>query len=227
MRIAFLSDLHANMDALGVLADDIASADAVVCLGDFVGYYCQVNEVIDAVRGIGVRCVLGNHDHFLLHGCPPTVPPAVAWGIAYAARVITAENRAWLASLPLVWGGNIGGRAMLLAHGSPWRPLTDYLYPDSAALAGLSAFDFAVVALGQTHHALVRQEGEVCVLNPGSAGQSRDIPAHACMAMLDTETFAVERIARPYDPARTMARAREAGAGPWITKHLVAPPAVA
>ncbi len=227
MRLAVLSDLHANADALAVLADAIAGVDAVICLGDLVGYYCQVNEVIDMMRGMGARCVLGNHDHFLLHGCPPDVPPAVAWGIAYATQVITAANRAWLASLPLVWGGEIGGRAMLLAHGSPWRPLTDYLYPDSPALTGLSAFDFAVIALGQTHRALVRQEGAVCVLNPGSVGQSRDTDtiAHACMAILDTETLAVERLARPYDLAATMARARAAGAGPWITKHLVPSPA--
>ena len=221
MRLAVLSDLHANADALAVLADDIAGADAVICLGDLVGYYCQVNEVIDAMRAMGARCVLGNHDHFLLHGCPPDVPPAVTWGIAYAAQVVTADNRAWLASLPLVWGDEIGGRAMLLAHGSPWRPLTDYLYPDSPALAGLSAFGFAVVALGQTHRTLVRQEGAVCVLNPGSVGQSRDTPAHACMVILDTQTLVAERVSRPYNPAATIARARVAGAGPWITKHLV------
>lgn len=220
MRVALIADLHANAPALAALAGDLAAADAAVCLGDLVGYYTDANETVEAVRAMGARCVLGNHDAFALRGCPPELPPAVRWGAAHAARALSAGNRAWLAGLPLVWGGEVGGRSLLLAHGSPWRPLTDYLYADTPAVDALGAFGFDVVALGQTHRALDRRAGDALVLNPGSVGQSRDRPAHACMMLLDTDTLAVERVARPYDPAPVIARARAEGAGEWITKHL-------
>jgi predicted phosphodiesterase len=164
--------------------------------------------------------VLGNHDSFLLHGCPPDANDAVRFGIEYADRVITADHRAWLAQLPLTWGGALGGRSILIAHGSPWRPLADYLYIDSPLLAGLDAFDYDVIAFGQTHRALVRDERQPCLLNPGSVGQSRDMPGRACALALETDTMVVTRLERPYDSAPMITMARHQGAGDWITKHF-------
>jgi putative phosphoesterase len=219
MRLVFISDIHANADALAALADDLAAADQIACLGDLLGYYCQVNEVLDAVRAMNAICVLGNHDAFILHGCPPDANEAVRFGIAYADRVITPAHRAWLAALPLTWGGILGGRSMLLVHGSPWRPLADYLYADSPLLTRLDAFDYDVIAFGQTHRALVRA-GRPFLLNPGSVGQARDMQGRACALLLDTETMAVTPVAHPYDVTGVIARARHHGAGDWITKHL-------
>lgn len=220
MRLAFISDIHANAEALGALADVLGAADQVVCLGDLVGYYCQVNEALDLVRGMNAQCVLGNHDSFLLHGCPPDANDAVRFGIAHADRVITADHRAWLTQLPLTWGGMLGGRAILLAHGSPWRPLTDYLYADSPLLAGLDAFDYDAVAFGQTHRALVRNARRPYLLNPGSVGQSRDVRGHACMLTVNTDIMAVERTERAYDIEHVIALAERNGAGTWAPKHL-------
>lgn len=221
MRIAFLSDIHANAEAMRVLPAVVTAADEVVCLGDCTGYYCQVNEALDIVRGLNVRGVLGNHDYFVLHGCPPGMNDAVRFGVEYARRVLSPDHRAWLASLPLVWGGAIGGRTMLLAHGSPWRPLEDYLYADNPAIHDLDRFAYDVVAFGQTHRALVRDDRAPLLLNPGSVGQSRDHPGVACALVLDTETLVVERIACPYDVGPVIALAERHGAGSWITKHLV------
>jgi putative phosphoesterase len=221
MRIALISDLHANTTALEALADVVSGADRVVCLGDLVGYYCGVNEVIGAVREMGALCVLGNHDDFLLHGCPADAPEAVRWSIGYADRVIDPGHRDWLAKLPLAWGGNLGGTTWLAVHGSPWSPLGDYIYADSPKLQGLAAFDYDVVALGQTHRPLQRMDGRPRLVNPGSVGQSRHAPAVACAAVVDTETMACEAVERPYDPSRVIEAARRNGASHWITKHLV------
>lgn len=220
MKIALIADLHANADALAALTPDLTAADTVVCLGDLVGYYCQPNEAVEAMRALGARCVRGNHDAWVLNDLPDDVNDAVRFGIRYAQQTLTAENRAWLAELPLMWEGMIGGRSLLLAHGSPWHPLDDYLYADSPRIADLGHFDTDVISVGQTHRALVRP-GPPLLINPGSVGQSRDIVAHACMALLDTDTLAVTQIARPYNPSPTIARARAHGAGAWITKHLV------
>jgi len=221
MNVLILSDIHANLVALEALKDDLARANVILHLGDVVGYYCQVNETIDQLRVLGARCVLGNHDDFVLHGGPAGLNPAVQFGIDFADRVITPENRQWLAALPLSWGGVIGGRRFLLSHGSPWKPLQDYLYADNPLLNQLADFDYDVIAFGQTHRGLLRTDQRPHLLNPGSVGQSRDRTALACAVMLHTPTMTYEIIERAYDVHAVMALARQHGAGEWIGKHLV------
>jgi putative phosphoesterase len=221
VRVALLSDVHANLQALLAIEGVLRQADRVVCLGDVVGYYCQVNEVLDFIRSLDPVCVLGNHDWFLLHGCPATAPEAVQFGIRYADRAITADHRAWLAAQPLCWGGTIGGRSFLLNHGSPWDPLHGYLYADNSDLALLHAFRYDVVAFGQTHRVLQRTEAMPLLLNPGSVGQSRDVTAAACTMVVDTRDLSVEPVARPYDPGPVMSLAKHEGAGDWVSRHLI------
>lgn len=220
MRLALISDLHANFFALQTLTEALSTLDCVLCLGDLVGYYCQVNEVIDFVRERNALCILGNHDAFLLHGCPPTVSEAVRFGIEYADRVIDADHRRWLASLPLVWGGLCDGVTVLAAHGSPWRPLTDYLYPDHPALEALQGFDYDVIAFGQTHRPVMRTAQRPWLLNPGSVGQARHTAAVATALQLDTETMQLSWIEQVYDPEPVIQLAKRHGAGEWIDKHL-------
>lgn len=221
MRLAILSDIHSNLTALDTLMPDIARADRVVCLGDVTGYYGQPNEAVDRMRQLDALCVLGNHDHFALVGCPSGAPEAVQWGITFAQSHLTPENKAWLSALPLTWEGEIGGMRALFVHGAPWDPLGAYLYADNPRLSELDAYDLDLIAFGQTHRALLRDDARPILLNPGAVGQSRDGAAQACMALIDTETRAVELIRRPYDPTPVIERARSHGAGGWILKHLV------
>ena len=210
------------MEGLNALSDILDAADRVVCVGDIVGYYCQVNEVIVAIRERDVLCVAGNHDRFLVR--PQTLPKntAVRFGIEFANSVITPENRRWIEELPMTWGGDIGGLTWLLFHGSPWRPLHDYIYPDSPQLSQLDSFDYDVIAFGQTHIPIYRSGRRPMLLNPGSVGQSRHRPGVACAAVVDTDSSAVEMIERPYDYDSVLALALHHGAGEWITKHFTA-----
>lgn len=224
MNILILSDIHANLEALLALRPAISKAELVICLGDFIGYYCQVNEVLDVIRGLPATvCVRGNHDQFLLTNCPPDAPQGVRFGVDHARRVIAPSHRRWLDSLPLVWGGMIGGRSLLLAHGSPFSPLSDYLYEDKLRGSRLERFDFDLIAFGQTHRPLVI-EGPPILLNPGAVGQSRHQPAVACAARLESNSMTIEQIAVPYDPGPVIELARSYGAEGWIAKHLIAAP---
>lgn len=222
MKLALFSDVHANAEALAAVWDVLEGADRAVCLGDLTGYYCQVNEVLDAVRSLDALCVLGNHDAFVLGGAAPRdAPPAVRAGVEYACRTIQPSHRDWLAALPWVWGGALGGRSFLLAHGSPWRPLADYLYADHPRLPELAGFDCDVIAVGQTHRVLVRRQSRPALLNPGSVGQPRDRTAQACVLLLDTETLEVEEVARPFDPAPVIQKALDNGwKEEWVLQHL-------
>ena len=62
MRLAVLSDIHANLAALEAVRDDMPEVDEVWALGDIVGYGPQPNEVIAALQAMGARSVMGNHD---------------------------------------------------------------------------------------------------------------------------------------------------------------------
>jgi putative phosphoesterase len=221
MNILILSDLHANYEALKPIRSVASEVDLVLCLGDFIGYYCQVNEVIDFARELNVLGVRGNHDEYLLSGCPPEVPEAVRFGIDYADGVIDPEHRRWLAALPLIWGGMLGERSLLLSHGSPFRPLTDYLYPNKIGDIPLGIFDFDALAFGQTHRPLLDASRRPLLLNPGSTGQSRLTPGSACVARLVTETMSVELSQYSYDTQKVIEIAQKHGAGSWITKFLV------
>lgn len=220
MRVAVISDVHANLEALTAIRDLLDGADTVVCLGDLVGYYTQVNEVIEMVRGYQPIAVLGNHDQFLLQGTPESANPAVRFGIEHADRVISADNRAWLAGLQETWTGTLDGATWLACHGSPWS-INDYIYEDSPMLPALDELDCDVIAFGQTHRPLVRSDRTPALINPGSVGQSRHRPSVACAAAVDDGGRRFTVVEREYDPRPVMAMATRAGAGDWIGKHLV------
>jgi predicted phosphodiesterase len=224
VRAVILSDIHANFEALKALDSVIRGADLCICLGDFIGYYCQVNEVLDFIRARDVLCIRGNHDNFLTAGCPESASEAVRFGIDYADRVIHPDHRRWLAQLPLLWGGFLGGAAgcsLLLCHGSPWQPLEDYLYADSALLPQLEQFSFDLIAFGQTHRPLLIEQASRLRLNPGSVGQSRHWPSVACAAVVEVSAHpSVTLIEIPYDAEPVIRLAVQAGAREWIRKHL-------
>jgi len=222
MRLALISDLHANAAALSTLIDVLDSADRVVCLGDVVGYYCQVNETIDLLRQYDPICILGNHDYFLLHGCRDDASDSVRFGVEFAQRLITSQHRAWLSSLPHVWGGEIDRRSCLFFHGSPWQPIDHYLYADSPLLSDLDLFEQDLLAFGQTHRPMIRLEKRPALINPGSVGQSRNSQSYgkACAVILDTETMVAQSIMREYDMQSVVEQALEHGAGEWVRKFL-------
>ena len=149
------------------------------------------------------------------------VPEAVRFGIEYADRVIDPDHRRWLAGLPLIWGGRMGGRSVLLSHGSPFRPLEEYLYPNRIPQVPLELFDFDGLAFGQTHRPYLDTSRRPFLLNPGSIGQARPRPGVACAARWDPEAATVEMLEYPFDPTPVISLARNNGAGDWITKHLL------
>ncbi|NLW91107.1 MAG: metallophosphoesterase family protein [Syntrophomonadaceae bacterium] len=221
MRVAVIADIHANYEALSSLQTLLESVDQVICLGDYVGYYCQVNEVIDFVRSLGAISILGNHDHFLLHGCPEGLSPHVKFGIDYARKNISRINYQWLEGLPLMWAGFIGGHSFLCVHGSPFDTLYDYIYEDSTVLPALDRFNYDVITFAQTHRSYIRPDSRPLLINPGSVGQSRDVAAKACVVVFDTESRECRMIRQDFDPVRVVDLALKSGAdGSWIRKHL-------
>ena len=136
MRIAVLSDVHANLAALEAVCSDLPTVDEVWVLGDIVGYGPQPNEVIATLQAMGARSVLGNHDGAAIGTVDASYfNPDARTAIEWTATAVDPNARAYLASLPEV--RRVGDRTAV--HGSPRDPSWEYITGPSVAAAHFGA----------------------------------------------------------------------------------------
>lgn len=223
MRIGVLSDAHANLAGLEAALAAMGRVDRLLFAGDFVGYYFDAAAVVGRLRDSGAECVLGNHDAYLLAhlGVREDLAVNAREAAAYRARYgpgleragaeLSREDVEWLASLPTSRRLRLDRLEVLLVHGSPWRPLDEYVYPDHPGFERFRGLEPDLVVMGHTHHPLHRREGAVTLLNPGSCGQPRDRDPRASFAVLEVDGVDVEvRIERtPWDREPLLARCGE------------------
>ena len=100
--IAIISDIHGNYPALrAVLSElDRMKPKLVLCLGDIAGYYCLLNECIDALRERPIIRLLGNHDYYLTTATGCARSRTANYCLEYQARHITEDRLRWLAGHP-------------------------------------------------------------------------------------------------------------------------------
>lgn len=195
MRVACLSDIHANLIALEAVLDDIPSdVDELLCAGDVVGYNPWPQACIEAVRERAIPTVAGNHDRMVNAERNFRGNGMAAAGIVHARNRLSAADREWLADRPVELRA-IEDRVKVV-HGHPDDP-DRYTYPDQFGPDLLG--DEAVLILGHTHvqHHEVYDDG--VVLNPGSVGQPRDEDPRAAYAILDIDTLSVDERRVEYD----------------------------
>jgi predicted phosphodiesterase len=216
VRYAVLSDVHSNLDALDAAFALIRDDDAVLCLGDIVGYGPNPNECVARIRERATATVLGNHDvaaidDFGLAYFNPAAREAMKW----TQSVLSEENRAWLDQL----GYEFRMPEFLLVHGAPVNYF-EYILDKAGAARAFAATDAPVIFVGHTHiaevyslnpdgsidHAHLQQGGEVplidgvrYLINVGSIGQPRDLNPRASFGFFDTvaRTLRVERVEYP------------------------------
>ena len=231
MRVAVISDIHANYHALEtVLAEiDAAGVDAVWCLGDSVGYGPLPNECCDTVQARADSCLVGNHDLVVLGELAVSdFNDEAAAAATWTTNVLTEVSRAFLAQLRP--SGTADG--VELFHASARDPVWEYVLTEEAAHATLELTEAPVVLVGHSHIALaLAQDGDGVagglapagtelelsgrrLLNPGSVGQPRDGDPRAAWLLLDLERrFAsFRRVAYPIE--KTQNEMRERGL-PW------------
>lgn len=212
MKIAFFSDIHANLPALeAVLADiDHQQPDFIYCLGDLVGYNIWPNEVAMEIRKRRIPTLAGNYDEGIgLHsndcGCAYKSDEEKANGavsIAYTNETVSDEVRAYLRTLPrhmsLKFQNNGENINILMVHGSP-RRINEYLFedrPEKSLLRILSDAEADVMLFGHTHkpyHRILQYVTEEKAnyrhaINLGSVGKPKDGDQKACYAMLHLDS---------------------------------------
>jgi predicted phosphodiesterase len=226
MKYLVISDVHSNLEALNaVLAQN--TADRVVVLGDLVGYGADPNGVVDRIKRLQGVVIRGNHDRAAcdgkLSGC---------WSYAAIASILwtmgelTAENRAYLMSLPK--GPLVVDDEFEICHGSLEDEDGYVLFPGHArqnldlarkrvcffghthlpiAYSRLFKDVFSYIPKMESHqYDLKLRHMRSYLINPGSVGQPRDGDSRAAFAVFDTDAMHVCFRRIEYDVAGAQAK---------------------
>jgi putative phosphoesterase len=175
MKIAIISDIHANYDALSALPQDY---DELWVLGDVVNYGPQPAECVDYVSKRASLVVSGNHDHCIAFGTDPRCAPRLR-ALAEATRgythsVLSPAQEDYLRSLPMRLETERANTKFCLLHGIPSDPLYGFAAGQSDRWpAEVEAIDTDVLLVGHTHIPFLRRIGRRTVCNPGSLGQPK------------------------------------------------------
>ena len=246
MKLAIVSDIHANLPALEAVLNDIEGSgiEEIWCLGDVVGYGAQPDECTRLVKERCALSLVGNHDLAVLGELDITsFSPAAASAVRWTQDAASAESLEFLRGLEPA----DESREVALYHASPRDPVWEYvLWPDQAAEC-IDAQAARVSLIGHSHVALffvLAEDGEGprsnpalagiargaqagggtsldlsearWLINPGSVGQPRDGDPRAAWLELDTRSWQATYHRVPYD----IDTAAEAIAAAELPEHL-------
>ena len=233
MKVLVVSDLHSNAEALRAVLARVRRKkfDRIVCLGDFVGYGAQPNQVLDSMRTIKGRklYIRGNHDR-VVAGLEEGEDFNEAARIAalWTRQHLSAPNRRFLEKLSL---GPLERDGMLLCHGSP-HDEDEYVFNAWNARRIFAETKTPIILYGHTHLPVIfsadadgdvtggnvrgeatfrLERGRRYLINPGSVGQPRDRNPRASFAIVDTGRMTANFVRVAYDTKKTQSAIVKAG----------------
>ena len=220
MRIAIISDIHANLPALEAVLHDIERqrVDKIYCLGDTVGYGGKPVECVERVRAVCAGSVIGNHDEAVaLNEGTEFLPRDGQVAAALHRSLLSEDDISWLAERPKI----LVADGVTFVHAAPQEPQT-WLRIESLqeAQAQFQHFETDFCMIGHTHVAgvignkigvLRVRPGYRYLINPGAVGQPRDGNPRASYGVLDTEAVTYQNHRIPYNIERAMEDIRSAG----------------
>jgi predicted phosphodiesterase len=241
MRIAVVSDIHSNLEALEAVLAHAANqgVDRYVSLGDVVGYGASPNECIDLLRSLpDCSCLLGNHDAAVL-GIPNNMKPDARKVIAWTRTLLTRSNMRFLQEMEdlLKW------ESISFCHSNPYRPRNWYYVSEKAYITRSFARSKAkILFVGHTHvpvaitrknffcmyirapqHTMVVPAAELNrqIFNAGSVGQPRDGDPRASYLIYDTKRKIIEFYRVAYNFQRAGEKILAAGLPEMYAHRLV------
>ena len=174
MRLAIVSDIHANLPALEVVLADAESAgvDQLWCLGDVVGYGAHPDECASLIAERCALCLVGNHDLAVLGELDDSAfSPAAAAAVRWTRETARPETIEFLRGLEPA----DESRDVALYHASPRDPIWEYvLWPDQAAEC-IAVQAARVSLIGHSHVALFFVVTEDRDRGPGQAIEPEDV----------------------------------------------------
>jgi predicted phosphodiesterase len=245
VRVAVLSDIHANIDAFQAVVGDFKHRiDSILNLGDLVGYNASPNECIELARDIGMHSILGNHDQAAYN-------PAFAEhfnifarnAILWTRNNLSGENIQFLGGLEK----NYRLSCSLACHGSP-DDISSYIALPFQARATLKKMkkglwgNIKICLFGHTHkrkvwrmdvrgkvapveiplNGMIRlNEDELYLLNPGSVGQPRNGDPRASYFIFDAENHTVSFRLVKYNVASAIKKIENANLPDFFAQRLL------
>jgi predicted phosphodiesterase len=237
MRVAVISDIHANLHALEAVREAIRreALDEIWCLGDLVGYGPQPNECCGWAAEHAAVCLAGNHDLGVLGTLDiADFSDDAAAAALWTRGVLSAPAHDYLAEL-LSTGEREG---VGLFHASPRDPVWEYVLTWEAAFAAIEDSPCEITLVGHSHVPLAIGDGDDgpgghapggtelelaggrWLLNPGSVGQPRDGDPAAAWLLLDLGEQRATFLREPYDVERTQAEIRDQGLPDALAERL-------
>lgn len=198
MRVAVLSDIHANLPALGAALADLEQreVETVVVAGDLVGDGGQPAEVVTLLRRLGFPAIRGNVDRKVAEAAALSGKDLAERAtkkrtaeLLWTAGRLDRASLDWLTGLPATLTLRVGGLRMLVVHGSPLSD-TDCIYPSltpRALAAKLGAEHPDILVCGHSHVPFARRISGVAVVNAGSVGRPVDGDPRGSYALVAIE----------------------------------------
>jgi predicted phosphodiesterase len=237
VRVAVISDVHGNLQALEAVLADASEAviDEIWCLGDIVGYGGRPSECLALVRERTAICLGGNHD-LVVSGVLDIDQFTSEAGVAarWTRSVLTPDELEALARL-----SPKGEReGVSLFHGSIRDPVWEYVLSAPVAEAALHLQTTDLALVGHSHVQLALMLGEkgldggkaepdqeleltaTQLLNPGSVGQPRDRDPRAAWLLIDTEVGSARFMRSEYPIEQAQADIRNAGLPTRLAERL-------
>jgi predicted phosphodiesterase len=241
MRIAILSDIHSNLEALKACCQKAKSlgVEKYVCLGDMVGYAADPVPTLEMIMGLpGLIALRGNHDEAALSGEYPGVGKSIQASVLWTHQQLSQDHKDFINNLAYVETFNNA----VFAHASVHEPEKwEYLYDEPQIKQCLDATDKPVVFLGHTHFPKLYYEnikGEVkelvpkestaikfhqrrrYVINTGSVGQPRDDNSAASFVMYDMDAMEVTFFREIYNFTETAKKILATDLAPRFAERL-------
>lgn len=227
-KIAFLGDIHANLDALEVVLADARACGVTdfLCVGDVVGYNACPNECCEIIRELCPVTVCGNHDSYCGTNDPlDDFTPLAAAMVKWSRAALSDENREWLRSLKYVelsMGVTLVHATMDAPEG--WGYVFDEFEAESSFAYQKTALCFHghthVPVVYELHHGAITrlaptvfrlEPGRKYFLNTGSVGQPRDGDPRASYCIYAPADRSIEYRRLEYDVEAAQRRIRNAG----------------
>lgn len=247
-RFAFISDIHGNLEAFVAVLRciDDKGVDAILCLGDVVGYGPNPGECLDIIADRHIFTVQGNHDLGIIDDVEAhRFNPTARLSLEFTRDRLSDIHRDQIAAMPRL--ADLDDAT--LCHASPVLDAgSDYIHDQHIASLAYGGFANHCLFVGHTHIPIAFGTPEIgyaavepknvrvaflppnlplrldChyryIINPGSVGQPRDGNPDASFGILDVDqrTFTVHRV--PYAVEQTQAAIIRAGLPNFLAHRL-------
>lgn len=237
MKIAVISDVHANLEALEVCLNEIEKIKPgrVICLGDMVDYGAQPNECTKHVKENCDVVLIGNHDEaqFNLSLADGFSDNAYESSV-HTREVISSEYVEYFRSLPY----SHSFKDLLFTHGAPLAPERyEYVLSPESARENFKSFKEQVCFIGHSHYPVIFEEnnkgsvnivgerdispGNRYIINVGSVGQPRDKDPRLSFGIFDINEFNYHNIRIEYPAEITAKKILNEGLPEFLAERLL------